>query len=138
MAAAVKEEEKKEEKEIWSEFNVAFRAKGRERLKLQSSSLGAHDSSRSVNLRACAGLPQKEMNQAGGRVKLHGRPALGWLIVGKIPSSMRHQAFRQRILSPKMQDLLRAVEMIKESEMVIPRGRPALGRPIAKEHHQPQ
>ena len=69
------------EKEIWSEFNVAFRAKGRERLKLQSSSLGAHDSSRSVkegdqlklqssslrahdssrsvNLRACARLPQK-------------------------------------------------------------------------------
>ena len=37
---------------------MAFRAKGRERLKLQSSSLGAHDSSRSVNLRACAGLPQ--------------------------------------------------------------------------------
>ena len=29
------------------------------------------------------------MNQAGRRVKLHGRPALGWLIVGKIPSSMR-------------------------------------------------
>ena len=26
------------------------------------------------------------------------------------------------------------VKMIKESEMVIPRGRPALGRPIAKDH----
>ena len=29
-----------------------------DQLKLQSSSLGAHDSSRSVNLRVCAGLPQ--------------------------------------------------------------------------------
>ena len=48
------------------------------------------------------------MNQAGERVKLHGRPALGWLIVVKIPSSMRHQAVRQRILSPKMQDRLKA------------------------------
>ena len=59
---------------------MVFRAKGREQLKLQStspgahdssrsvregdqlklqsSSPGAHDSSRSVNLRACAGLPQ--------------------------------------------------------------------------------
>ena len=42
------------------------------------------------------------------------------------------------VSSTDPQDLLRAAEMIKESEMMIPRGRPALGRPIAKEHHQPQ
>ena len=34
--------------EIWSEFNVTFRARGREQQKLQSSSLGAHDGSRNV------------------------------------------------------------------------------------------
>ena len=74
--------------EIWNEFNVVFRAKGREQLKLQSSSLGthdssrsvregdqlklqssslrAHDSSRSVNLRACAGLPQNRDEPSWG------------------------------------------------------------------------
>ena len=39
-------------------------------------------------------------------MKLHGRPALGWLIVGKFPSSMRHYVFCQRILSRKMCDEL--------------------------------
>ena len=100
---------------------MAFRAKGRERLKLQSSSLGAHDSSRSVregdqlklqssslgehdssrsvNLRACAGLPQNRDEPRWEEVEASRSTCLR---VGKIPSSMRHQAFRQRILSPKM------------------------------------
>ena len=43
-----------------------FRAKGREQLKLQSSSLGAHDSSRGENLRACAGFPQNRDEPSWG------------------------------------------------------------------------
>ena len=54
-------------------------------------------------------------------MKLHGRPALEWLIVEKIPSSMRHYVFCQRVLSLKMRDEL--VKFAQDLDMKFGRSR---------------
>ena len=95
-----------------------------DQLKLQSSRLRAHDSSRSMNLRVCAGLPQTRDEPSWGKGEASQSTCLRVVDSGEDPelqedeasrstclrvvdrSSMRHYVFCQRILSLKMRDEL--------------------------------